>query len=137
MVLRAIFLLTLPLLLWSGERFEVSGDVVKDFKTGLVWQRESSSSSMGKSSAERYCKNLKLSGYSWRLPHIDSLKSIVNYKRKSPATFSEFKIKSEWHWSSTITKYDSSESWIVNFSDGYATRYSPYDSRVVVCVADL
>ncbi len=100
-----ILIFSMPLF---ADRFEISGTTVKDNRTDLMWQREGSSRTFNYSSAIDYCKNLQQDGYDdWRLPHIDELKSIVNYGASNPATYSEFRLKSEWYWSSTISKSNS------------------------------
>jgi hypothetical protein len=133
-VILALF--SLPLF---GERFEIVGDTIKDFETGLLWQRESSSNTMNWSSAVSYCKNLNLAGYSnWRLPHIDELKSIVNYGAYNPATFNGFKLKTtDWHWSSTKHNKYSSYSWVVRFRNGGDSWDLQTSDYFAVCVRDL
>ncbi|EJF07495.1 Protein of unknown function (DUF1566) [Thiovulum sp. ES] len=123
--------------LFGGERFQISGDLIKDFRTDLMWQRESSSNTMNWKSAIQYCENLSLGGYrDWRLPHIDELKSIVNYNAYKPATFNRFKLKTtDWHWA--ITKYNNSSSWIVNFNGGDDGWDRQADDSFAVCVRDL
>jgi hypothetical protein len=134
---KILLFIVLTFHLFSEDRFQISGDVIKDFRTELMWQRESSYNTMNWSRAKNYCQNLSLAGYrDWRLPHIDELKSIVNYERYNPATFNGFKLKTtDWHW--TITKYNSSRSRILGFYNGNGSWNSRASSSFAVCVRDL
>jgi len=50
-----------------------------DPSTRLVWAARDSSKRMGWHKATKYCRNLRLAGYSnWRLPSIDELHGLVN-----------------------------------------------------------
>jgi hypothetical protein len=64
-------------------------------------------------SACKYCEELKALGFSdWRLPEKTEL-------RKAFKNFSRFtEIKKDWYWSNT--KYNKTNSWIVNFDTGTA-----------------
>lgn len=58
-------------------RFRVSGDVVIDPKTDLVWQR-GQSKALNWSKAENYCQSLNVDAWSdWRVPDSKELKSLV------------------------------------------------------------
>jgi len=111
-------------------------DVVVDSETGLVWQDNSKIVKKDWSGAKGYCKNLSLGGYdNWRLPNVDELISIVDTKKKSPAIKSIFKnTKSNWYWSSTEYKGDSSKAWFVFFNFGYDYYGSKSNEYYVRCV---
>ena len=50
-----------------------------DPSTGLMWAARDSGKRMGWHKATKYCRNLRLAGYSdWRLPSIDELHGLVN-----------------------------------------------------------
>ncbi len=85
---------------------------------------------MNWNSAVSYCENLNLLGLSdWRLPNKDELNTAYSNKSK-------FKnIASSWYWS--ISKYNSSSSWVVDFNYGYDGWYDQTNDNVVVCVRDL
>ena len=52
-----------------------------DSSTGLMWAGKDSGKRFGWHKATKYCRNLRLAGYSdWRLATIDELESLVNLK---------------------------------------------------------
>jgi hypothetical protein len=115
----------------------MANDVVVDDETGLIWQDSASIVKKDWSGAKSYCKDLSLGGYSnWRLPHIDELISIVDTSRKSPAIKKIFKnTKSDYYWSSTEYKGDSSKAWDLIFYNGgdlYNDKSNDYYVRCVV-----
>ncbi len=70
----------------NSDHLVINGDrTVTDTKTGLMWQQETGGY-MNWKDALAYCENLNLSGYiDWRLPTIQELRSIVDYKASSPS----------------------------------------------------
>jgi hypothetical protein len=97
-----------------------ASDIVVDNDTGLMWQDSSTIVKKDWQGAKEYCNNLSLGGYDdWRLPHMDELVSITDKKRYDPAIKDIFNnTKSNWYWSNTQAKFNSSRAWIVNFDDG-------------------
>jgi len=62
----------------------VSEHIIKDNKTGLIWQDNDDAKSIERNwyDAKRYCENLVLDGYSeWRLPSISEL-GVVMFDKK-------------------------------------------------------
>lgn len=56
-----------------------------DPSTGLMWPAKDSGKDMTWHQAEKYCRNLRLAGYSdWRLPTIDELASLVDTSSRAP-----------------------------------------------------
>ncbi len=66
-------------------RFLVFAEVVVDTRTGLVWQRHSSREPMGRGVASAYCRELGIEGGGFRLPSLNELQTIVDYRRMEPA----------------------------------------------------
>jgi hypothetical protein len=100
--------------------------ILYDKKSGLFWQDQKANSDKNKKviyeKAIEYCKELKLGGYRWRLPTIDELKSIVDYKREDKAIKRGFKYvsvgKYDWYWSSSQDVSDKKYAWVVGFGNG-------------------
>jgi predicted ribonuclease toxin of YeeF-YezG toxin-antitoxin module len=116
--------------------------ILYDKKSGLFWQDQKANSDTNKKltykKAIEYCENLKLGGYRWRLPTIDELKSIVDYKREDKAIKKGFKYvsvgKYDWYWSSSQDVSDKKYAWVVDFyygDDGFGHKS---DSGFVRCV---
>jgi len=119
----------------SGEKTEVKGipekspdnrfidcgdGTIKDTKTGLMWQKEGSTERMTHEKAGEHCEKLSVGGHKdWRLPTVEELVSLVDYKKYSPAIASDlFKVETSWYWTSTIHAGHSGDAWIVYFNDG-------------------
>jgi len=84
--------------------------------------------------AIRYCKNLRLGGYSdWYLPSKKELLSIVDKSRK-PTIKREFKNTfSSSFWSSSPSVSFSSNAWRVRFKSGYLDTYGKANNLYVRC----
>jgi hypothetical protein len=101
-----------------------STNTVKDNLTDLIWQKGYSNNEMNWQKAKDYCTNLSLDSYSnWRLPTYNELYYLADRSKKNPAIDTNyFKEESNWYWTSTKTKWNSSKAWIVSFNvgnDGY------------------
>lgn len=66
-------------------RYIVDADLVKDTKTGLVWQRMVGTRDGTFEAAARYCQTLTLAGGGWRLPGVKELATLVDPTRYDPA----------------------------------------------------
>ncbi len=103
----------------SDNRFVDCGDgTIKDTKTGLMWAKDGSSETMSHEKAEKYCKESSLAGYKdWRLPTVEELASLIDYKKYNPAIVSDlFNVKTDdWYWTGTIYADSSDFAWIVDF----------------------
>ncbi|EJF06523.1 DNA/RNA helicase, superfamily I [Thiovulum sp. ES] len=83
-------------------------------------------------SACEYCEKLRLLGFSnWRLPNKDELKTAYRNKKE----FKNLRSETSSYWS--ISKNDSSFSWIVDFDGGYDLWDVRTSSYFAVCVRDL
>ncbi|EJF07497.1 hypothetical protein ThvES_00003350 [Thiovulum sp. ES] len=127
--------------IFKGKRSysKFSRNLVKDNYTNLVWTKKSSSNQMNWKSAKRYCQNLSIDGYSdFRLPTIEELYYLADRSKRDPAIDSNFfNLKSDWHWSQTIIKSNSSNSWSVYFNNGNDYLEFQTYNRFAVCVRDL
>lgn len=112
--------------------FVDNGDgTVTDTATGLMWQKfevvddEGEVRAMNWEEALDYCETLMLAGYDdWRLPNINELQSIVDYKKVisegDPAIDKDFfpNALAYLYWSSTTFAYTTSNAWVMYFSFG-------------------
>ena len=99
---------------------------VTDTATGLIWQQneptdtDGNPMSMTWDEALAYCEGLDLAGRSWRLPNINELQSIVDYRIFDPSVETSFfpDILSESYWSSTTFARDPNIAWDTHFGEG-------------------
>ena len=127
----------------SFDRNATSGqETVKDNVTKLIWQDDSSASSVTatwENANSTTCQNLNTSsfgGYTdWRLPTIEELYTITNKGAYNPSKFTEFSnFASNDYWSSTSYAGSTDYAWLVGFTSGVdAADYKTY-SYYVRCV---
>lgn len=108
------------------DRFEILSDrkIVLDYKTTLAWMQEPLE---GYYTFDEAC-NLKINfdgANNWRLPTIEELIGIVNYKKVtkyrklSYACYKEFNFsKGTCFWTGMAYKNNSENAWNVNFING-------------------
>ncbi|MGK5091346.1 DUF1566 domain-containing protein [Deltaproteobacteria bacterium TL4] len=77
---------------------------ITDNVTGLLWQKQDDGVGRDWDTANTYCEELPLAGYTdWKLPAVSELTSIVNYGRSSPAiNTTYFPSTSSDYWSSAV-----------------------------------
>jgi hypothetical protein len=106
----------------------------------LIWQDNTDvkTNSHTWSEAINYCDSLNLGGNSdWRLPNINELNTLVDIKNFNPAIQSDFVANinsSKIYWSSTSSKHDLANAWVVNFLFGeslFTSKTSSYGTRCV------
>lgn len=132
---KSILLLVLGLLLagvvssssWGRApkgQYAISGDLLVDRKSGLVWQRGHSSVVVDHATATAYCQGLVLGGYSsgWRVPSKFELESVVDFSMGNPAidelAFPSTPING-YFWTSTPYYNAAGQAfWYVNFGAG-------------------
>lgn len=99
----------------------------RDSLLGVEWG-PSSTNEMNWKDAQEYCK--KLGG---RLPEVNELQSLVDYRSYSPAINKEIfpDTKSSWYWSGTTHAGGSYFAWMVYFSYGSVGNDSKDDNGYV------
>jgi len=111
--------------------------VVIDSLTGLMWQH-TTVSAITWQEALAYCETLSYAGSDdWRLPNVNSLASMVDYARASPA--SDFpNMPNQYFWSSSTsartTSWGMNVAWYVDFDSGDVSsnfKSRNYDVRCV------
>jgi hypothetical protein len=109
-----------------------------DEKTSLVWQdfKDNTSLSINYHKAEDYCKKLKIGKYTnFRIPTMDELQSIVDYKRYDPAIKKGFLyVSNEAYWTSTPFADDDKIVWLIHFKKGERTVKDKHYDRYIRCV---
>ena len=109
--------------------------LVSDSVTGLMWQYEYEHDDVTWAKALSYCAHMNYGGYfDWRLPNINELESLVNYKMFRPA--SDFPGMAPYHFLSSTTVVSwSSHMWDVFFDSGDILIYGKsVDGDSVRCV---
>lgn len=102
---------------------KLNDDTVKDVRTNLVWQQSDDGIQRTWNEAQAYCDSLSLSGYpsGWRLPKIEELQTIIDYKTYDPALSTEmFNGHSGGYWSDTAFNYREGNNWAAHFDYGGA-----------------
>ncbi len=121
-----------------------AADIMRDAKTGLIWQDTSESENWKKrktwNEAKTYCADLILAGKSdWRLPCIKELQTIVGNKYHHTNIIKGFKhaVAYESHWSSSQYVSDDKVAWYVYFGNG-ETRYAYKSKKLLTrCVRGM
>jgi hypothetical protein len=112
----------------GGNCYAWTNDTVKDYKTGLVWQRGGATQTYGWAGSASYCSGLNLGGFSsgWRLPSLDELKGILDLSRSGPPYIDTdaFPDSFSAYWTSTPYAGSSGSAWYVNFENGLSSYYS-------------
>ena len=127
-------------LLFSFSLAEIT--MIKDTSTGLLWEdtphvRETK---ITHPRAKMYCSELKLGDFQdWRLPTIQELLTIIDYRRTSPALMKAFNYVEDesFYWSQTVVADESDAFWGVNFKRGASSKASEYYDRYVRCVRSI
>ncbi|UZW62723.1 DUF1566 domain-containing protein [Lysobacter enzymogenes] len=126
-----------------GQRyFDNSDGTVTDTVCNLMWSKATlCDEEVDQREAARICSSLDLGGHSdWRLPTDHELLSIADRTRYAPAIDTEAfpDTKSDWYWTSTEYKGDSSVAWFVDFNSGSSSYYRrDYSDAFVRAVRSL
>lgn len=118
-------------------------EVVVDSKTKLEWQNQTinKTETKGWEEAIAYCEDLELDGKTdWRLPNINELKSLIDYRKSSPAIRLNLEATTpdgyELFWSTTRYINKTTRVFTVQFSDGESYFYISPDKANFRCVRD-
>ncbi|WP_455756216.1 Lcl C-terminal domain-containing protein [Sulfurimonas sp.] len=113
-------------------------DVVYDKTTSLLWQdaRENDDLSITFNEAQEYCANLVIDKYKdFRLPTLNELQSIIDYRNYKPAILKGFHYApNETFWSTTPFADDKEYVWTINFKKGDRNIKAKHYDRYVRCV---
>jgi hypothetical protein len=115
-------------------RFVVlSGGMVRDTLTKLVWQQQSSATTMNWANAKTYCASAGL-----RLPTVKELDSLVDLTVASPGPTIDKTVfpntPAEAFWTSSPSAIVSGLVWLVDLYNGYSAHIDGRSSYRVRCV---
>ena len=123
----------LSLLLMATE----NGGYWVDPTTKRMWTAADNGSGLSWSQASRYCRELKLGGYSdWTLPAIDDLQVLFERTPSTTGYHIRGPIKlTGWQWSATPGSQEG-EGWTLDFGDGGRASVAAGDSGLnrALCV---
>jgi hypothetical protein len=108
---------------WPDPRFTVSGDVVVDNLTGLMWAENPDSTLRKWQEALDYANGLTLGGYTdWRLPNRKDLRSLSHYGEVNVASWLNtqgfYNVSWGYYWSSTTFPGAANNVWLVGMKVG-------------------
>ena len=107
--------------------------VVKDYTTGLMWQKAYQSSQTWQE-ALNYCETSTYAGYTdWRLPNKNELASLLNYAEPY-SNFPDMPISDAFFWSSSTYYSSIMFAWRVVFHSGNVGFYPKTGEFYVRCV---
>lgn len=131
---------TLEAVKLNGFKRDDTKEIVTD-ANGLMWQDDATIATVGKGlqDAMGYCSQISVGGFTdWRLPSVEELTSIVDYRKQNPAQNSAFKnYNLDVTWTSTPAAeiVNPGDKWSVNFDYGKSDVYVPKaDKEPVRCV---
>jgi hypothetical protein len=118
----------------AGMRFHVAGAAsVSDTQTGLIWTVKDNRADIDWKKSNGYCNDLVLDEASdWRLPTIDQLKALFDWRAFGPPRSLKLSRSNSW----SLTRDDSSSAFYFDFNAGSqvsSTLKSSSDMRVL-CV---
>ena len=115
-----------------------SENIVKDTKTGFLWQnsKDAKTKKLNYNEANKYCKNLTLDGEkNWKVPGFGELFSIVDPKVYNPTlniAFTNFVTDNYWS-TKTFGHATSGEAFVVDFKSGAFNRKMMDEKFYVRC----
>jgi hypothetical protein len=109
---------------------------ITDNVTGLMWEKDSGTSTYTWENAKTHCNDLPLAAHKdWRLPTREELRSIVDYGQYASAINTTFfpNTQSGDYWSSTTYWEDTSRAWRVSFRSGSDDTLDKTSTNYVRC----
>ena len=122
-------------------RFIEKPDCYLDQETGLEWSKDNSGPCTWGRAIEMfkdpvfYHEFVEKKNTEWRVPTIQELLTLVDYKRYDPATSLPGMMLS-LYWSSTTYAYLTSYAWLIYFGYGYGSYGSKSSSYYVRAVRE-
>ena len=107
----------------APNHYEIQRDWVRDFSTGLLWQRAPSEQSFSFAQATEYCARLVVGEESeFRVPTMKELQTLVDERHQGPAIdVAAFpNTPNERFWSSSAWSGSANLAWYVRFDSGSA-----------------
>lgn len=105
---------------------------ITDNTTNLMWQKKGEAITRKWEEAKDYSKTITLAEHNdWRLPTIEELISIVNYRKYTPSIHPIFDCVSGCYWSDSTYASSNGFAWYVNFAIGVVDRFSKFNDYYV------
>jgi len=122
----------------NAEIVNVSENIIKDTKTGFLWQDDNTAKTKKVTfhEASSYCKNLTVDGVkNWEFPGFLELFSIVDQKVYNPTLSKKFKnFVNDNYWSAKKFGHGTStEAIVINFKSGAFNRELMVDKFYIRC----
>ncbi len=118
-----------------------AGQTIYDKTTSLVWQdsKDNTKLSITYPQAQEYCSKLVIGKYSdFRIPTMDELQTIIDYKNYDPAIIKGFEyVSNEAYWTTTPFADDEKIVWLIHFKKGERTVKDKHYDRYIRCVQSL
>lgn len=123
----------------------VSGDVVVDQATGLMWLKHHGRKTYVWEDAKALCEDLTVGGYDdWRLPTISELHSLIDYSQLGPALPPDYPFTidppgnpsleatniSYNYWTASSPSSDSDKVWSIRMQTGFVSFLDKSDKKV-------
>lgn len=118
----------------DGRWVDKRDGVVRDEKTGLLWQGSNSGNKYYWNEAVSYCESLVLAGKTdWRLPARDDFRGLVK-ENGGWAGNSILNLKFDFHWTSDSVEENEGYAWAVHPRSGAEKRYFRSNYLAASCV---
>jgi len=122
----------------NADKVDVTPNIIKDTKTGLLWQDTQESKEVRRTYKEAvtYCSNLEIDGRKgWKVPGFGELFSIVDTKVYNPTLSKKFKhfVPDNYWTTKTFSHGMSKEAFVVDFKSGAFNRKLMDDKYFVRC----
>ncbi len=115
-----------------------SGQTIYDKTTSLIWQdsKENAKLSLTYAKAQNYCSKLIIDKNSeFRLPTMNELQTIIDYKNYDPAIVKGFEhVSNDSYWTSTPFADDDKVVWLIHFKKGERYVKDKHYDRYIRCV---
>lgn len=109
---------------------------VIDNNYGLRWLNEVNNSTYTHADAASYCAAKTDGGYTWRLPAVKELQTLLDYSASPAVTSFMNNITADGYWTSTSLAADPGHSHYVHFLRGETYARPGTDSLKAVCVTE-